>query len=123
MPLFNDLGHVVLRCVNFHGAEYLPRISGKADPEHLERSLEPPKTTMEALPNRAVVPGMIPNPELEAAFRAIKAGKPDAPAPHEPIYYMNVSSGATVQLYVCRICGYVEMYSVKAGHSSEKKGV
>jgi hypothetical protein len=78
MPICEDRGRPVLRCVNNHWQE----LNGPQRDPHTGQLL-PPKTTMVTPPDWAIIPSRF------------------------------VESHATpVQIYICRVCGYVELYAV-----------
>ncbi len=106
MPLQIDLGHPVIRCINYHGAEFMPRIAGEQDPEHPGRSKEPPKTTMVQVPGWWLVPQAL-DPSISLA-RFLPAGRP---APPGTAIGLSPPTGMPLQLFICTKCGYVEMYA------------
>jgi len=83
MPIKEDFGQLVLRCVNYHGPEY----AGQAIAVGPPGSQPQPRTTMAALPGWTIVP-------------ATEYGE-----------RIDLEHSTPVQLYVCRVCGYVEMYA------------
>ncbi len=93
MPLVDSHGHRVFRCINNHWKEDQTYEPLPADPEQRGRSKEPPKTTMEALPDWGFIT-RIHSPSTPGAM---------------PIVMMR--EGTPLRIYRCRLCGYVEMYT------------
>jgi len=93
MPLIELQGHLVLRCINRHWREEDdgPKPKDPADPS---RSWEPPKTTMVAEPGWLAIPIA-----------------PQAPTGARLTYMHSHQRALPVQVCVCSVCGYVEMYA------------
>ena len=109
MPLTNDLGWPVIRCVNFHGHEYGPRQTGERDPEHPERSKEPPQTTMGAMPGWYLAPKSLDPKDRDLYLpRLLPAGRIAAPG---VAIGVSPPMGMPLQIFICSKCGYVEMYA------------
>jgi hypothetical protein len=101
MPLVDVMGHVVLRCVNDHlvnagvpGSQEIGLLDAPAlrDPDNPGRSKEPPKTTMESLADWGFI-------------TTIRSPNPPGAMP-----IVTMRDGTPIRLYMCRVCGYVEMY-------------
>jgi hypothetical protein len=96
MPLKEYVkGHFVLRCPNFHGTEYSTPTIVKIGPEGIV--FPPPKTTMDAAPGWMVVPA--------AGYQIHKDGVGKTQSG------VGLVGGMPVRLFVCRMCGYIEMYA------------
>jgi len=94
MPIVEEgPGRFVLRCVNYHGPEYMGPVLISRDAAGY---YPPPKTTMDAVAGRTVVP----------LTSWIQSGDEIMPR-----HRLDPDIGVPVQLYMCRICGYVEIYS------------
>ncbi len=91
MPIEEDAGHFVLRCVNYHGPEYQSRIRAVRDPDNPDRAKDPPKTTMAPLNVWLIIPATTTGPGGDV--------------------YPDMQRGAPIRIYICQVCGYVEMYS------------
>lgn len=119
-------GTLVLRCVNYHGPDYENPVVAAGQQVSL------PQTTMEALPDAGIVPGLVLDPEGDARWAELQAivanmpanrGKKQEPEPPRgTTRQMRPSRGVAVQLYVCRVCGYVEMYAERPRKSEASGG-
>ena len=94
-------GRFVVRCVNYHGPEYqTPPVIRKDSPA----LTAPPPTSMVAIPLQTILPVT----HLH----------------HDPDYVMprrqlDPDGGVPVRVFVCKICGYVEMYTAAAHRPPE----
>jgi len=100
MPLVEYLaGHFVLKCPNYHGIEYMPPSIIRMD---TAGAPIPPKTTMEELPGWQIIPRALDEEERVAG-------------PQEPetlaAWAVCPTRGLPVRLFMCRECGFVEMYA------------